>query len=200
FKGYKRKINAAVGNERTATLLSQSLFILSQGSNDLIAYFSTPLRSVDYDIRAYTDLMLESASNFIQELYALGARVCGVNIPPIGCVPVERTLNGGIKKACYETANQAAMLFDSKLSGLIDSLNKRLPEAQLIYVDLYNPLLSMIQDPARYGFEVVDIGCYGTRTIELGICNDASKYIFWDPRSSHRNSLQNPHLCDIKAS
>ncbi|XP_061998969.1 GDSL esterase/lipase At3g14820-like [Rosa rugosa] len=191
FKEYKSKINTAIGNERTATLLSESLFMLSIGTNDLaINYFSTPLRSAHYDIPAYTDLLLELASNFLQELYALGARVIGViSMPPIGCVPAQRTLDGGIERACYETENQAAILFNSKLSPLIDSLNMRLPEAQLIYIDIYNPLLSIIQDPAQYGFEVVDKGCCGTGTVESGplcnkdtpvICNDASKYIFWD--------------------
>ncbi|KAM5546835.1 GDSL esterase/lipase [Rosa sericea] len=191
FKKYKSKITAAVGNERTATILAKSISFLSMGSNDLaINYFSTPLRSPHYDIPAYTDLMIESASNFLQELYALGARVIGVVcIPPIGCLPAQRTLNGGIKRACYETANQAAILFNSKLSHLIDSLNERLPEAHLMYMDNYSPLLSLIQNPAQYGFEVVDKGCCGTGDLEFGplcnkvtpgTCNDVSKYIFWD--------------------
>jgi hypothetical protein len=69
FKEYKSKIDAAVGNERTATILSNSVFLLSVGVNDLqINYFSTPLRSSHYDIQAYTDLLLESASNFLQVL------------------------------------------------------------------------------------------------------------------------------------
>ncbi|XP_024179648.1 GDSL esterase/lipase EXL3 isoform X2 [Rosa chinensis] len=191
FKKYKSKITAAVGTERTATILSKSISFLSMGSNDLaINYFSTPLRSPYYDIPAYTDLMIESASNFLQELYAVGARVIGVVcIPSIGCLPAQRTLNGGIKRACYETGNQAAILFNSKLSHLIDSLNKRLPEAHLMYIDNYSPLLSLIQNPAQYGFEVVDKGCCGTGDLEFGplcnrdtpgTCNDVSKYIFWD--------------------
>ncbi|XP_062011377.1 GDSL esterase/lipase EXL3-like [Rosa rugosa] len=205
FKEYKSKITAVVRNERTATLLSKSLFVLSIGSNDLaLNYFSTPLRSAHYDIPAYTDFLLELASNFfqvifdkhqqfphlfreLQELYALGERVIEVaSMSPIGCVPAQRTLGGAIERACDETENQVAILFNSKLSALINSLNKRLPEAQLIYVDIYNPLLSIIQEPAQ---NVVDKGCCGTGTVEFGslcnkdtpsTCNDASKYIFWD--------------------
>ncbi|XP_004289076.1 PREDICTED: LOW QUALITY PROTEIN: GDSL esterase/lipase At3g14820-like [Fragaria vesca subsp. vesca] len=191
FKEYKSKINTAVGNEKTATLLSKSLFIIWMGSNDLaFSYFATPLRSAHYDIPAYTDFLLEFASTFFQKLYALGARVIGVaSMPPIGCVPAQITLGGGIERACSEAENQAAMLYNSKLSALVDSLNKRLPEALVIYIDIYNPFLSIIQDPAQYGFEVVDKGCCGTGIVEFGLlcnkhtpgtCNDASKYMFWD--------------------
>ncbi|KAM5546834.1 GDSL esterase/lipase EXL3-like [Rosa sericea] len=191
FKEYKRRITAAVGEERTATIISKSVYVVSVGSNDIAnTYFSTPLRSSHYDIPAYTDLLLESAINFVQELYALGARVIGVfNFPPLGCLPSERTLHGGIVRACYEAENQAAIFFNSNLSPQIDSLNKRLPEADVIYLDIYTPLLSMIQNPAQYGFEVVDKGCCGTGYIEAGplcnkdspgTCNDPSKYLFWD--------------------
>ncbi|KAL6226993.1 hypothetical protein ACLB2K_000952 [Fragaria x ananassa] len=188
FKEYKSKINTAVGNEKTATLLSKILFIISMGSNDLaFSYFATPLMSAHYDIPAYTDFLLEFASTFFQKLYALGARVIGVaSMPPIGCVPAQRTLGGGIERACSEAENQAAMLYNSKLSALVDSLNKRLPEALVIYIDIYNPFLSIIQDPAQYGFEVVDKGCCGTGIVEFGLlcnkhtpgtCNDASKFV-----------------------
>ncbi|XP_004289077.1 PREDICTED: GDSL esterase/lipase At1g20120-like [Fragaria vesca subsp. vesca] len=191
FKQYKSKMIAAVGEERAATIISKGGYIVAVGSDDIANnYFTTPLRSPHYDISAYTDLLLESAINFVQELYALGARIIGVlNLPPLGCLPSQRTLHGGIERACYEAENQAAMLFNSKLSTQIDFLNKRLPEAQLFYADIYTPLLSIIQNPAQYGFEVVDKGCCGTGYIEVGplcnkaspgTCDNVSKYIFWD--------------------
>ena len=58
---------SAVGEERTASLISKSGYIVAFGSNDIAnTYFTTPLRSPHYDIPAYTDLMLESAVNFVQ--------------------------------------------------------------------------------------------------------------------------------------
>ncbi|KAL5720979.1 hypothetical protein ACHQM5_013594 [Ranunculus cassubicifolius] len=40
------------------------------------------------------DYVLQNTRNFIQELLDLGARKIGVvGIPPIGCVPIVRTLN-----------------------------------------------------------------------------------------------------------
>ncbi|KAM1907107.1 hypothetical protein ACFX15_026375 [Malus domestica] len=191
FKKYISKINAAVGKERTTTIVSKSIYIVCTGSNDIAnTYLSTPLRRSHYDIPAYTDLMVKSASSFFQELYGLGARRIGVvSLPAIGCVPSQRTLSGGIDRGCSETANQAASLFNSKLSAQIDAFNRRLPEARLVYLDIYNTLLSLIQNPTQYGFEVINRGCCGTGNVEVsilctryspGTCNDSSKYIFWD--------------------
>jgi phospholipase/lecithinase/hemolysin len=87
-----------------------------------------------------------------QELYELGARRIGVlSLPAIGCVPSQRTLADGIQRGCSKSANQAAILFNSKLSSQMDSLNNRLPDARLVYLDIYNPLLALIQNPAHYG-------------------------------------------------
>lgn len=88
----------------------------------------------------------------LQELYGEGARRIGVvGVPAIGCVPSQRTLSGDIRRGCSDKANQAASLFNSKISSQIDSLNKKLPEAKFVYFDLYNPSLSLFQNPTKYG-------------------------------------------------
>ncbi|KAM1529082.1 hypothetical protein ACFX1Z_018335 [Malus domestica] len=134
--------------------------------------------------------MIKSASSFLQELYGLGARRIGVlSLPAIGCVPSQRTLREGIHRECSEPQNQAAILFNSKLSAQIDAFNKKLPEARLVYLDIYYTLLFLILNPAQYGFEVANRGCCGTGNIECslpcnlhtpGTCNDSLKCIFWD--------------------
>ncbi|PON89370.1 Lipase [Trema orientale] len=153
FKDVIGKIKATVGENRTEMIVSKSIFIVCIGSDDIAnTYYTTPLRRPHYDIPAYTDLMAKSASSFLQDLYGQGARRIGVvSLPPIGCVPSQRTLSGDIARGCQEQANQAARLFNSKLSFLMSSLNKRFPEARLVYFDIYNPLLSLIQNPANYG-------------------------------------------------
>lgn len=88
----------------------------------------------------------------MQELYGLGARRIGVfGVPAIGCMPSQRTIDGGILRACSLSANLAASLFNSKLASLMDALNLKFPEAKLVYLDAYNPLLTLIQNPSRYG-------------------------------------------------
>ncbi|XP_047168459.1 GDSL esterase/lipase EXL3-like [Vigna umbellata] len=191
FKEYIDKIKDAVGGNRTTQIVSKSVYIVCIGSDDIAnTYTQSPFRRAEYDIPSYTDLMASEASKFFETLYGMGARRIGVfGIPAIGCVPSQRTMAGGLDRACVESSNEAAMLFNSKLSSQMDALGKKLPDARLVYLDSYNGLLKMIRDPAKYGFEVTEKGCCGTGNIEVSIlcnryivntCSNSSDYIFWD--------------------
>lgn len=75
----------------------------------------------------------------------MGARRIGVfSAPPIGCVPFQRTLLGGIERKCAEKYNDASKLFNIKLSKELTSLNRNLPNSKMVYLDVYNPLLDII--------------------------------------------------------
>jgi len=73
-----------------------------------------------------------------------------LSAPPIGCVPSQRTLAGGLERKCSEKYNYAAKLFNSKLSKEVDSLQKS-PNSRIVYIDVYNPLLDIIQNYKNYG-------------------------------------------------
>ncbi|XP_057766108.1 GDSL esterase/lipase EXL3-like [Salvia miltiorrhiza] len=190
FKEYIGKLKAAVGEDKSKYILSNSLYLVVAGSDDLAnTYFTIGLRRIQYDIASYTDLMVSSASSFIHELYNLGARRIAVfGAPPIGCLPSRRTIAGGLARICSDQENQAAQLVNHKLSSTLNSLAKTLPQSRVVYVNIYDPLLNLILHPQDYGFEVIDKGCCGTGNIEVailctkysGTCNDDSKYIFWD--------------------
>ncbi|KAG0474879.1 hypothetical protein HPP92_014565 [Vanilla planifolia] len=125
-----------------------------------------------------------------KKLYHLGARkISVVSAPPIGCLPSQRTLAGGIERICNPTYNQAAVAFNSRLSNEMQKLNNTLPRTRILYVDLYTPLLDIILHPLKYGFVESKRGCCGTGTFEVTltcnslttlVCEDASKYVFWD--------------------
>nr|KYP46314.1 GDSL esterase/lipase EXL3 [Cajanus cajan] len=190
FKEYIRKLKGLVGEDRTNFILANSIVLVVQGSNDISnTYFLSHAREVQYDIPHYTDLMVNSASNFLEEIYQLGARRVGVfSAPPIGCVPFQRTILGGITRKCADKYNDAAKLFNSKLSNVISSLNRNLPNARMVYLDVYNPLLDIIVNYQNYGFKVGDKGCCGTGKIEAAVfcnpldatCLDVEDYVFWD--------------------
>ncbi|GAB4852557.1 hypothetical protein Ancab_016770 [Ancistrocladus abbreviatus] len=184
------KLKSMVGKERTNFILTNAIYVVVAGSDDIAnTYFTTPFRRAEYDIDSYTDLLINSASSFVKELYELGAwRIAVFSAPLIGCVPAQRTLRGGALRHCAKNTNQAAQLFNSKLSDLLDSLNNQLPNSTVVYIDVYNPMLDLIVNPEKYGFEVVDKGCCGTGLIEVVllcnklslVCPDDTKYVFWD--------------------
>ncbi|XP_034919513.1 GDSL esterase/lipase EXL3-like [Populus alba] len=142
-----------------------------------------------------------------QELYELGARRIGFfSAPPVGCVPAQRTLARGAGRKCAENLNEAAKLFNSKLSQKLDSLGSSLPDGRFVYMDVYNILLDLIQNPKKHGFQVADKGCCGTGDIEVSIlcnqytpvkCANISDHIFWDsyhPTESAYKALVSPLL------
>ncbi|KAF4360927.1 GDSL esterase/lipase EXL3 [Cannabis sativa] len=190
FKEYIGKLKAKVGERRTKFILENAIFLVVAGSDDIAnTYFTIRIRKLQYDVPSYTDLMIRGASDFIKELYGLGARRIGVfSAPPIGCVPSQRTLGGGVLRQCAEEYNEAALMFNSKLASTIHSLKSRLSSSKLVYVDIYNPLLDLIVNPQNYGFVEVDKGCCGTGALEVAVlcnpltppCEDPSKHIFWD--------------------
>ncbi|MCL7023470.1 hypothetical protein MKW94_014674 [Papaver nudicaule] len=152
FKEYIAKIQAAGGEEKTKSIISESLYLIVAGSDDLAnTYFASRLRS-NYDVPAYTDLMVQGATNIVQELYDMGARRFGVfSAPPIGCIPSQRTLGGGAERNCAESYNQAAEMFNSKLSASLDHLNaNKLEHGRAVYIDIYNPLQDVINHPRHY--------------------------------------------------
>ncbi|KAJ4964599.1 hypothetical protein NE237_016448 [Protea cynaroides] len=171
---YIEKLKGEIGEERSKSIVSESLYMLCFGSNDMTNYFATPLRRWQYDISSYTDILVQFASTFVQELYRLGARrIVVFGIPPIGCIPSQRTIGGGETRLCEQKRNQAAMLFNSKLSSQLNLLNNKLPQAMLLYNDIYNSVLDLIQNPHKY---VTNILCNGNPFT----CTDTTKYIFWD--------------------
>ncbi|OWM74969.1 GDSL esterase/lipase EXL3-like [Punica granatum] len=191
FKQYIGNLTAFVGEKKANTILGQTLYLVVAGSDDIAnTYFTARFRKFQYDVSGYAGLMVESASSFLKELYALGARRIAVfSAPPIGCVPAQRTLAGGTIRGCAEDYNDAARTFNAMLSSKLDSLNKQLPHSKMVYIDVYKPLLDLIMNPMDHGFAYADKGCCGTGNIEVAIlcnklepytCTDLSDYLFFD--------------------
>ncbi|GAU24965.1 hypothetical protein TSUD_312000 [Trifolium subterraneum] len=183
FKEYIGKLKELVGEDRTKFILANSIFLVVQGSNDISnTYFLLHARQLQYDVHAYTDLMLNSASNFLK-----------------------KTILGGVERKCAEKYNDASKLFNTKLSMELASLNHNLPNSRMVYLDVYNPLLDIIVNYQNYGYKVGDKGCCGTGEIEAAVlcnqfappCEDVTDYVFWDsfhPSQSVYNKLVDPLL------
>jgi len=67
FKEYIGKLKQIVGVDRTNFILANSFFLVVAGSDDIAnTYFVARARQLQYDIPAYTDLMCNSASDFVK--------------------------------------------------------------------------------------------------------------------------------------
>lgn len=190
FKEYMGKLTAMVGPERSDFIISNSVYVVVAGSNDISNnYFTLPIRRAHYDFNSYSDFILTYASAFIRDLYELGARRIAIfGAPPLGCVPSQRTVGGGPSRMCVSEQLQFATLYNSKLSSLLQSIQPTLPNSRLVYIDVYNSLFDIIRTPSKYGIEEVTKGCCGTGLIEVTllcnkfdpVCPDDTKYLFWD--------------------
>ncbi|KAG8492146.1 hypothetical protein CXB51_015679 [Gossypium anomalum] len=189
FKECVRKLEGGIGQEKANATISKSLFLVSQGNNDIaITYF---LFHFLYDIDAYTTQLVNSASSFIKDMYELGARkfAC-LSLIPLGYLPISRTFGGGFQRNSVDWLTQAAVKFNSKLEHELNHLNSNLPGTRILYIDIYNPLVDLIQNHKKYGFEVSSHGCCGTGLIELNYgcnellssftCSNSSSHVFWD--------------------
>lgn len=189
FKEYAEKLNTIAGEDGAANIISNSLYFICAGNNDILFTYELYRKSND-DIPSYASFLVQIASNLIKELYSLGARkFAAVGVPPLGCVPSERFLYGGIQQDCAASSNEASIQFNNNLIREIGELQTKFFGMKIVYVDLFTPVDHIIGHPTQYGFEEVSNGCCGSGTIETSIlcnsldkhtCKDTSKYVFWD--------------------
>lgn len=87
-----------------------------------------------------------------KELLDLGVTKFAVlGIPPIGCVPKVRTSFGGKSRDCGADHNKLAQLYNSKLSRELQRLTSSNNGTKLIYVNIYDTLLDLMQNPEKNG-------------------------------------------------
>ncbi|KAF5741400.1 GDSL esterase/lipase [Tripterygium wilfordii] len=191
YKEYQKRLKAYMGESKASRTISEALYMTSIGTNDFLEnYYTMPGRSRQYTPGEYENFLVGIAKNFVKELYGLGARKISLGgIPPMGCMPLERTTNMAGSYDCVEKYNKVALEFNNKLKNMIVELNKELPGIKLVFSDPYFVLQSIIKRPSLYGFQVTGAGCCATGMYEMGYacartsmftCTDANKYVFWD--------------------
>ncbi|KAL9669041.1 hypothetical protein QQ045_006582 [Rhodiola kirilowii] len=191
YKEYQQRLRAYLGASKADYILTEAIYIVSLGTNDFLEnYYILPYRQLQFTVTEYSNFLLERAQNFITKIYNLGVRKISLtSLPPMGCLPLERTVNLFHSFECNEEYNSVAAEFNVKLRGLGMYLNEKLPGMKIHFSDLYFLSLQLIQKPAIFGFEVAAEACCGTGLLEMSYlcnrhslltCDDASKYVFWD--------------------
>ncbi|KAM3411544.1 hypothetical protein ACQJBY_003297 [Aegilops geniculata] len=190
FDEYKARVRAAAGEAALSEILARGVFAVCAGSDDVAnTYFTMRARS-SYSHASYASLMVAHATAFLDGLLAAGARrVAVISMPPIGCVPSQRTLSGGMGRECSPGHNEIAELVNAGMGTAVDSLRAKHPGARVMLMDIYGYLLDMMVRPDGYGFRESTLGCCGTGMMEVAVlcngvtsavCGDVEEYLFWD--------------------
>ncbi|KAK6259533.1 hypothetical protein SCA6_014007 [Theobroma cacao] len=191
YKEYQMKLRDYLGDRKANAVIREALYMISVGTNDFLEnYYAIPGRSSEYTIREYENFLVGIAGNFTKELYDLGARKMSLGgLPPMGCMPLERTSNYMGGSDCVDSYNILAAEFNVKLNDLVIKQNKEFHGMDMVFSDPYGILLEIIRKPAAYGFEVTGVACCATGMFEMGYacsrtnpftCSDADKFVFWD--------------------
>ncbi|KAI6697554.1 hypothetical protein NL676_017673 [Syzygium grande] len=191
YKDYQRKLRSHLGPSSANQVLADALYMISMGTNDFLEnYYTMPGRRSQFSVRQYEDFLVGIAEKFVRELYGLGARKISLGgLPPMGCLPLERTTNVMDQHKCVDSYNNQALEFNAKLKVMVARLSSELPGINLVFSNPYYILMHIVRRPAFYGFEYTSVACCATGLFEMGYtcardglltCQDANKYVFWD--------------------
>ncbi|XP_050218720.1 GDSL esterase/lipase At1g06990-like [Mercurialis annua] len=192
FRNYMSRLKRIVGEDESNNIISGSLIIVSAGTNDFVYnYYDALTRRIQFDISAYQDYLLTILQNFIKELYNLGGRsIVIVGLPPVGCLPLQitATFKNSMGRNCLEDQNSDSQAYNVKLTKLLSEIQASAPESLMVYANVYDPLIDMINHPQKFGLVETSRGCCGSGLVEAAsFCNAATPkcdmpthFLFWD--------------------
>ncbi|KAK9284147.1 hypothetical protein L1049_023315 [Liquidambar formosana] len=196
FNITRKQIDKLLGPSKARDyLMKKSIFSITIGANDFLNNYLLPVLSVGVRISespdAFIDDLINNLRGQLTRLYQLDARKFVVgNVGPIGCIPYQKTINQLSEDQCVELPNKLATQYNGRLKDLLAELNDNLPGATFVHANVYDLVLEVITNYAKYGFKSASQACCGNGGQFQGIipcgptstmCDDRSKYVFWDP-------------------
>jgi phospholipase/lecithinase/hemolysin len=153
FKEYKRRLRRHAGRAAARRIVSDALYVVSIGTNDFLEnYFLLVTgRFAEFTAAEFEDFLVAEAERFLAEIHRLGARrVTFAGLSPIGCLPLERTLNS-LRGGCIEEYNQVARDYNDKLLAMLRRLTASRPSLKVAYINVYQNMLDLITNPSTLG-------------------------------------------------
>ncbi|XP_058069246.1 GDSL esterase/lipase At2g23540-like [Magnolia sinica] len=196
FNITRKQLDGLLGASKARDyVMKRSIFSITIGANDFLNNYLLPVISIGERISetpdGFINHMISNLRSQLTRLYRLDARkfVIG-NVGPIGCIPYQKTINRLSVDECVKLPNQLAVQYNGRLRDLLTELNENLPGATFVLANVYDLVLELITNYAKYGFRSSSTACCGNGGQFQGIipcgptsslCDDRSKYVFWDP-------------------
>ncbi|XP_057470908.1 GDSL esterase/lipase 7-like [Actinidia eriantha] len=176
--------------EKVSDYLSNSIFLVSVGSNDYINNYLQPniyATSKRYSPHSFAQLLSTSLSYKFERLYKLGAKkVVMFEIGPVGCIPsiTGQYIHDG---QCVEEINQFVSLFNNQLPTMLHNLTSSLPGSAFVLGHVHWLGYDAVKHPSAYGLTETSNPCCitwanGTSGCIPGLepCTTIDKHLFWD--------------------
>ncbi|XP_050217674.1 GDSL esterase/lipase At2g30220-like [Mercurialis annua] len=198
FKRYIERLKIVVGGDNANLILNNSLVMATTGSFDNVnVYLVGPKKSLDAMFNYKDHSLITNIKQFIKQMYGLGCpTILVTGLPPFGCLPLP---NKEISAECTDEQNKDSLYYNDQLIEMLPKLQDQLPGSKLIYVDVYKPIVDMINFPAKYGFVETRSPCCTTTLLmcqkDAPICQNTSEYLYWD--RTHLTEAGNRHLMQI---
>ncbi|KAM0949779.1 putative triacylglycerol lipase [Dioscorea sansibarensis] len=176
-------LTANLGLNKAEKSISNSIFIVSTGSNDLFEDFQANPVKNETERCAFVKSLVVSYKEHLEALYNLGARKFALlSIPPIGCTPAAKSINSS-SDGCNEDLNESARKFYSSMQVMLKELSCNLKGLKYSLGNSFQMVETFFKNPSRFGFKELTDACCGNQTQCLPgstFCANRAEFLFWD--------------------
>ncbi|KAL6315831.1 hypothetical protein AAG906_008217 [Vitis piasezkii] len=172
---------------KSSESLSSYLFVVGVGGNDITFNYFLHAINRNISLQAFTITMTTLLSAQLKKLHSLGGRKFALmSVNPLGCTPMAIQLPS---KVYANRLNQAARLFNFRLKSLVDEMEAEMPGSQLVLVNTYQIINTIIKNPKAKGFKDTTSPCCEVKSSVSGsilckrggeACGNRSSYVFFD--------------------
>ncbi|KAF3963612.1 hypothetical protein CMV_012019 [Castanea mollissima] len=215
YKKLAKLLRRRLGHEEAKTLLTRAVYLISIGSNDYFALFtSNSSARHTYSPEEYVDVVIGNLTSVIKGIYKKGGRKIAIpNLAPLGCLPIARAQSPNNTGACIEELLTLEKLHNEALSQTLQELENLLDGFKYSIADTYTSLSERLDSPSKYGciggcVYISKSACCGTgpyrgifscggkRSVkEYKLCHNVSEYVFFD--SIHPSEKANQQFAEL---
>ncbi|CAN1351240.1 Acetylajmalan esterase [Linum perenne] len=165
--------------------LKSSLFFINGGFNDYQFLQSRAGLSVLEQKKLIMPEIVQGLGNAVK---VLARKIIVVGVHPVGCAPGNSTNTktaGTSTIHCNKETSEYLVLHNKLLQKSINQWRRRFSDARIVYGDVYDAGMWVLNHCHALGFRYPQTRCCGTPTKYCGArgspyCKNPKEYVFWD--------------------